>query len=235
MKLKVKTLISEYLRCDESTALGRLFNEAFKHSSISLVQCQPYLFPRKNTFSETQVRSKRFYKLYLSEMYIHSIINSLTFWQLEANKYCKKYKCKWERYASENRIETIAVYCGEPEDYETDGSIKIKTDKRTLKPYSIVLRMIDSECFDIFIETRPSDMIFFCETLDRTMSEDFIKLMYSVFIEVHFLVKEVIALDPCKDNREFFMSLPGRIQTILDCNLSPVKEYKEVLYGTLSR
>jgi len=149
---------------DEETNLGKLFNKAFHDCQLPLMTSAPVTFSflaRK----DMSVSAMQFYRLCLSEMYMHSIIENLLSWKKEVVEYNTEFNSSWKYYASAKRMDSIRQYGADEDDYNADGSIKTKVSNRILKSYSILETLLQRGWTNIFIDTYPTDMLFFCRLI----------------------------------------------------------------------
>lgn len=265
-----------FVKVDDDTNLGKLFNFAFRYCRMPLMSCAPRTFSSYG--NDWEECAGVFFQLRLAEMYLHSIIENICRWKADAEIYNTEFGGSWKYYASSKRIDSIRECGGDDDDYNADGSIKTKVSKRVLRYYTIVEVLSDRDWCNIFTDTYPSDMCFFCRLIvsaqnlsindifrkmgkqpitmykkegnnmvacdwtDEAMmkaerqssSEEFVDVLFGVFVAVRNLVDEMLALKPMEDNKDFFLALPGRIQNILDCKIEAVPlPGKEVDHGTL--
>ncbi|MDR0682036.1 MAG: hypothetical protein LBG15_09355 [Dysgonamonadaceae bacterium] len=149
---------------DESSELGRFFNLVFSKLNIPRIIHAPKIFAGKED-ERRQYKAEAFYRLCLSEMYLHSIIDNLCKWKKETEEYINEFSCRWRYYASAKRLESIRQYGGDPDDYNPDGSIKNTVDDKILSSYHIAEHLAPSDWNEIFTQTRLTDLLFIADLI----------------------------------------------------------------------
>jgi len=151
---------------NDSTLLGKLFNQVFKELTIIRAISAPDT-TTDNGWNNKE-RAHLFYEMCLIETYLHSIMDNLTMWQTVCEKYANEFNFSWKYYALSQRIEQINEFGGEKEDYNEDGSIKIDITDNELINQTVVIDLANPHFKSIFLSTTPMDCFAICHMIINT-------------------------------------------------------------------
>jgi hypothetical protein len=150
-------------RVDDGSNLGKFFNKVFDKLGTSRILFSPRYYEREGK-EGTGVQAASpipFYELCLGELYLHSVISGLNRWKEILGEYNGEFQGRWKYYAHSKRMDSIRRYGGEEDDYNPDGSIRMKVDNERLSCYTVVEQLVSSDYRDIFTETGPENLLKF--------------------------------------------------------------------------
>lgn len=157
-----------FAKVDDSTSLGKLFNQVFKELEILRMISSPDT-TTVNGWNNSE-QALLFYEICLIEKYMHSIMKNLTEWQTACKRYSNEFHFSWKYYALSHRIELIKEFGGEEEDYNEDGSIRTDLSDDELINDTIVIELADPYLKSIFLSTTPMNCLAICYMIVNTES-----------------------------------------------------------------
>lgn len=148
-------------KIDHDSSLAFFLNKVFESMHLARLVSAPRVFESNDPSVEKKQKDREyeiFYQTCLFELYAHSLVRKIEYWQEKVKEYLCDYNGSWEYYARSKRLHSIEEYGGNESDYNDDDSIKTDVGIGELKSYSIIQDMVSDDWTDIVTQTKVEDL-----------------------------------------------------------------------------
>lgn len=135
--------------------LAQLFNHVLDRMDMRIFFA-PSEFTHFDKEPQGDSRAETFYQMALTECYFHGVIDRLTNWQKDVERYINEFESNWRYYALADRQDLINEFGYDESDYDENGNLIEKPTDKMLQGCSLVTRLTDYN-HNIFT-TRPEHL-----------------------------------------------------------------------------